>query len=117
MSFYNQQGRKIIKIYKDGALVYDDPDFIDFTGDVDVYNESDGVVVNVPGGGSLNVVFGEIVAGVGNTFTLAHEPIGTISLGANGQLLIEGEDYTISGAVITTISSWESGKVVANYQY
>lgn len=66
---------------------------------------------------TANVIFGEIVAGDTNTFTLAHTPTGTISLAANGQVLTLIVDYTISGAIITTISAWSAGSVIANYQY
>lgn len=69
------------------------------------------------GGGSANIIFGEVVAGSSNTFTLAHTPSGTISLSANGQVLTLTTDYTISGAVITTISSWSTGSVLASYKY
>lgn len=69
------------------------------------------------GGGGNTVVFGEVVAGATNTFTLANTPSGTIFLAANGQVLRLTEDYTIVGAVITTVAAWSAGEVIAAYQY
>jgi len=118
MSFYNERGQRVLKILKNGILIYDDPEFLDFTGNVDVTPEDNGVEINVlGGGGSSNVIFGEVVAGNTNTFTLSHVPVGTIQLGANGQILNLGSDYTIVGAVITTIAPWSAGSVIASYQY
>lgn len=83
--------------------------FNPFTGLLDWVNDS--------GSSGNTSVFGEVVAGATNTFTLAHTPSGTISLAANGQVLTLATDYTIAGAVITTISPWSAGTVVASYQY
>lgn len=62
-------------------------------------------------------VFGEIVAGNLNTWTLAHVPVGTIMLAANGQVLTLGVDYTIVGDIITTIAPWDVGALNASYSY
>ena len=65
-------------------------------------------------------IYNEIVSGTGTTWTLADTPItGTVQLYANGQRLIPGvsNDYTISGATITTASSWATGTVLADYHH
>ena len=64
-----------------------------------------------------NIIFGEVVSGSNTSWTLSHVPSGTIGLAANGQVLILTVDYTISGANITTLSTWSAGTVVADYQY
>lgn len=72
------------------------------------------------GGGSSSgtSVFNEVVSGSGTTFTLAHTPIsGTQAIYALGQRLTLTVDYTISGAVITTVSSWLAGQILADYKY
>lgn len=66
--------------------------------------------------------YSEIVAGSANTFTLAHTPqIGSVRLYGGGSRLTPGagptNDYTISGAVITTTNAYTAGQVVADYQY
>lgn len=64
----------------------------------------------------------EIVSGSGTSFTLANTPVtGTVDLRAMGQFLTPGagNDYTISGAVITIIqtgASYPAGSVVAFYE-
>lgn len=75
------------------------------------------VITGTSGGGSANVIFGEVVAGSSTTFTLSQTPSGTISVSANGQVLKLTQDYTIVGAVITTLSSWSAGAVIADYKY
>jgi len=63
-------------------------------------------------------VYNEVVAGSDTSWTLTHTPsTGTLQLYANGQRLIETVDFTISGSSITTISSWTSGTLLADYQY
>lgn len=113
--------RKRLRIYDQGVLLSNDANSIDFSG-AGVSGSVDGngnVTENIPGGGSggANIIFGEVVAGSSTTFTLAHTPVGTISLVANGQALTLTVDYTIVGAVITTLSPWSAGTVLADYQY
>lgn len=63
-------------------------------------------------------VFNEVVAGGTNTFTLDNTPVvGTVRVYGNGQRLTPTVDYTITGAVITTISSWSAGQILADYNY
>lgn len=67
-------------------------------------------------------VYNEIVPGATNTFTLTHVPIeGTVRLYGGGSRMTPGagptDDYTISGAVITTTNPYASGQVLADYQY
>lgn len=77
------------------------------------------LLVDSTGGSSTNFVDNEIVSGSGTTFTLANTPIvGSQHVYANGQRLTPGvgNDYTISGAVITTVGSYSAGSVLADYR-
>lgn len=73
--------------------------------------------------GSLNFVDNEIVSGSGTSFTLAHTPVaGSVHLFGYGQRLTPGagNDFTISGAVITIIqsgASYTAGSIIADYRY
>lgn len=68
--------------------------------------------------GSTTAVWSEAVSGSGTSWTLAHTPAtGTLRLYANGQRLTVTVDYTLSGATITTLTSWVSGTVLADYSY
>ncbi len=78
------------------------------------------LLVDSTGGASNAFVYNEVVSGSGTTFTLANTPIaGTQTIFANGQRLTPGagNDYTISGAVITTANSWSAGTILADYQH
>lgn len=67
---------------------------------------------------SASFVDNEVVSGSGTTFTLAATPVaGSEHVFANGQRLTPGGvDYTIAGAVITTITSWSTGTILADYR-
>ncbi len=69
------------------------------------------------GGGSGNVVSNEVVAGSGTSWNLSQVPVaGSVKLYANGQRLIPGGvDYSILGTAITTVLSWTSGTLLADY--
>ncbi len=72
------------------------------------------------GGSSANStavsVYGEVVAGSGNNWTLGTTPTaGTLRLFANGQRLALTTDYTLVGAAITTISPWAALTLLADY--
>lgn len=72
---------------------------------------------NGGGGSTTNFVDNEVVAGVATSWTLANTPIvGSVHLYANGQRLIPTTDYSISGATITTVLSWDAGTVLADYR-
>lgn len=72
-------------------------------------------------------VYNEVVSGSGTTFTLAHTPVtGTVRLYAGGAsnpqqgrlLPGAGNDYTISGAVITMLNgSFAAGSILGDYNY
>lgn len=63
-------------------------------------------------------VYNEVVAGSGTSWTLSHSPTSdSLQLYANGQRLMLTTDYTISGANITTVSSWVAGTLLADYVY
>ncbi len=72
------------------------------------------------GGSSGTQVYNEIVSGSGTTFTLAFTPTtGTVVVYGNGQRLTPGasNDYTISGAIITTTNSFSAGTILADYSH
>lgn len=75
------------------------------------------VVTGVSTGNTF--IYNEVVSGSGTSWTLAHAPVaGFQALYANGQRLTPGGvDYTITGANITTMSSWAAGTILADYQY
>jgi hypothetical protein len=59
----------------------------------------------------------EVVAGDTNTFTLANTPIlGSEHLFGIGQRLTLTVDYSIAGAVITTVNPWSAGQIIADYK-
>ncbi len=71
-----------------------------------------------PSAGGNTVVYNEIVSGSATTFTLAHTPAsGTLRLYANGQRLQPTTDYSLAGAIITTVLSWDTGTLTADYEY
>lgn len=73
-------------------------------------------VISVPGLG--NQAYGEEVSGSGTSWTLANTPTaGTVRLFAIGQRLKLTEDYSITGASITTVNSWSAGEILADYSY
>lgn len=69
-------------------------------------------------GASGTAVYNEVVAGSGTAWTLAHTPTtGTLMLYANGQRLTPTVDYSLSGADVTTVTSWVAGTILADYFY
>lgn len=69
------------------------------------------------GGGNI-FVYNEVVSGSGTSWTLANTPVlGFQAIYANGQRLIPTVDYSITGAAITTVDSWATGTVLADYQH
>lgn len=69
-------------------------------------------------GSAASFVNNEIVSGSGTAFTLTNTPIsGSEHLFAKGQRLFGGGiDYTISGGSITTVNSFPTGSIIADYQ-
>ncbi len=59
--------------------------------------------------------------GANVTYTLAHTPLAnSLDLNVNGQLYVEGVDYTLSGTTLTLITALPAGynqAFVAKYQY
>jgi hypothetical protein len=61
----------------------------------------------------------EVVSGSGTSWTLANTPVaGSVKLWGAGIRLTPGagNDYTISGATITTASSYSTGALIADYR-
>ncbi len=78
------------------------------------------LLVDAGSSGGKTFIYNEVVSGSATTFTLANTPAaGLYAVYANGQRLTPGagNDYTLSGAVITTSQSWSAGAVLADYQY
>lgn len=70
-----------------------------------------------PVGGNTSV-YNEVVSGSATTFTLAHTPVSTtVRVYALGQRLSPTTDYSLVGATITTVSSWEAGDITSDYEY
>jgi hypothetical protein len=59
----------------------------------------------------------EIVAGSGTTFTLSHipSPVSSLKLYGRGQRLRPTTDFTISLGTISTIDTWSSGDLIADF--
>ncbi len=74
------------------------------------------ILVDVSGGPGTAVV-NEVVAGSGTSWTLANTPTSGVALYANGQRLTPTVDYSIVGAAITTVLSWDAGTLLADYSY
>lgn len=70
----------------------------------------------IPSGTS---VYDEAVSGSGTSFTLAHTPVaGTLRVYGSGQRLVGGGvDYTLSGTTITTVNSYSTAQIRADYNY
>lgn len=112
--FYNENGREGVDSIN--GLVGD----ITLTPGTNITFDTVGndITINATGGGgSSNVVTGEIVSGGPTTWTLAHTPVGTVEFISNGQVLLEAVDYTITGPTVTTMQSWDAGTVQATYHY
>lgn len=59
----------------------------------------------------------EIVSGSGTTFTLANIPVvGSVHLYAARNRLYPTTDFSITGAIITTVNSWATGDLLADYR-
>jgi len=59
----------------------------------------------------------EVVSGSGTTFTLAHipSPATSLKLYGRGQRLLLTTKYSVSGKVITTVDTWATGDILADY--
>ena len=69
-------------------------------------------------GATGTAVYNEVVSGSGTAWTLAHTPTtDTLMLYANGQRLTPTVDYSLSGTAITTVTSWATGTLLADYFY
>jgi len=78
------------------------------------------LLVDSGGGSSTNFADNEVVSGSGTTFTLANTPTaGSQHVYASGIRLTPGigNDYTISGAVLTLANSYSAGQILADYRY
>ena len=79
---------------------------------------SHGSISIAASGSSINFVDNEIVSGTGTTFTLSFTPVlGSEHIFGEGQRLSPGGiDYSISGKVITTINSFPTSSILADYR-
>jgi hypothetical protein len=111
---------KPIRLTNDGTLIDKNIRNLNFKGTAvtSIVRNADGTIDITldTGAGSTTPVNNEIVSGSGTTFTLAYTPTaGSVHLYGYGQRLTLTEDYTITGAVITTINSFDTGKILADY--
>lgn len=66
---------------------------------------------------TTSFVDNEVVSGSGTTYTLANTPVaGSQHVYAARQRLYPTTDYSISGATITTIATWATGDLLADYR-
>ncbi len=92
---------------------------------LDSYDALTGLFTASPAAVTVNFADGETVAGSGTgPWTLAHTPNPALSLilvqyvaGFGGIVLIAGTDYTLAGAVITTVNSLSAGVLTSWYRY
>ena len=85
---------------------------------ITVTTGSDGTKVITNSASSGTAVWNEVVVGATNTFTLANTPTaGTVRVYALGQRLVLTTDYTIAGAIITTVNAWSATQIIADYSY
>lgn len=76
------------------------------------------LLVAATGGGSGTAVYNEIASGSGTSFTIVNSPTaGTVRVYGNGQRLYPTTDYSISGITITTVSVWNTGDILVDYNY
>lgn len=110
-----------LAIYDEGIYI-GDATSLDFTGAgiSGSYNSTTGRATETVtgGGGGGTQVYNEIVSGSGTSFTLAHVPLtGTLELYGGGSRLYPTLDYTLAGAAITMVNSYDTGQVLADYAY
>ncbi len=113
---------KPIRLTNDGTLIDKNIRNLNFKGTAvtSIVRNADGTIDITldAGAGSTTPVNNEVVSGSGTTFTLAYTPtVGSVNLYGYGQRLTLTEDYTISGKNITTINSFDAGKILADYRY
>jgi hypothetical protein len=115
-------GGKLVTKDANGNIVEQHTKAIGFTGSGVVAVTTDhagGVTVLISGGGgsSPNFTDSEVVSGLGTSFTLANTPIvGSVHLYARGQRLTPVTDYSITGTAITTVRTWLTGNLLADYR-
>lgn len=100
----------------DGSTTVPNVTEVIFSG-ATVSNGGGGIADVSINGGTTTFVDNEIVAGSGTTFTLASIPVmGSEHVYAVGQRLYPTTDFTISGAVITMLNSWNAGMILVDYR-
>ncbi len=115
-SIGSQWGAHPLAIAQSGTVKTKVASRINFTG-ATVTNNPDGTTT-VAVSASGTVVYDEVVAGNTNTFTLAHVPTaGTVRVHGQGQRLRPTTEWTIVGAVITTVDTYTTGQITADYAY
>ena len=117
---FSMGGGAVVSILQSGVQKVQQAAILDFkgTGAPTVTIGNNGVThLDFPGSGGTPV-YDEVVSGNTNTFTLAHTPIaGSVRVYGIGQRLVPTTEWTISGAVITTVNPWTTGQIVADYAH
>lgn len=113
MAFYNEQGERVTAIFWDGVLISDNPEYINFTGNVEVTDDGmGGVIVDILSGGGSSLAFETPVGdidGVNDTFTVSNVPLYVV---LNGQTYFQNDGYTLSGLTITMLVIPETGSTL-----
>lgn len=112
--FYNERGERVIAIFWSGVLISDDPQSINFTGNVEVTDDGFGnITVDILGGGGGATLAFETpdgtIDGSNDTFTVTHTPLYIV---LNGSTYFEDDGYTLSGVTITMLVVPETGSTL-----
>lgn len=79
---------------------------------------ADGLYAPIGSTGAGTSIYNEVVAGDVQTFTLLHTPTtDTLRVYARGQRILPTSGFTLTGAIISTIDTFTTGDLYADYQY
>ncbi len=117
---YSGGGGASVSVLQSGTLKVQTASAMNFKGSgaPTITIGSNGVTnLDFPSGGSASFVENEIVSGNGTSFTLANTPVaGSVHLYAGRNRLYPTTDYSITGTAITTVLTWTTGDLIADYR-
>lgn len=109
-------GAHPLNIQESGTVKAKGARHLNFTGAAVTHSANGVTTIAVSSTG--NSIHNEQVSGNTNTFTLAHTPtLGTEHIFARGQRIFPTTGYTIVGAIITTVDTFSTGDIYADYSY